>query len=279
MNKLLRNIIAGLGMMILAVTASYAWYFKDTVFAESQSFALTQSVLLPYMEVLTPDTEEPRPAVLLFHGCGGPRDYGLPRAQYLVEQGYVAVLIDSYTGRGVDWELSCAGRVLPGSQRAADVLVALDFARQHPAIDGNQLFVMGYSHGGWTILEALANGDELPPGLIDSPGDHLRGLRGLIAWYPYCGFAAEYTSGWDSDTPVLMLLAAEDNTTAAEPCVDIARHHAAQGKPVTWQVYPGVDHGFDVQEDWVRVYDPEVHRQALQEQSEFLSRYSDDPAQ
>jgi dienelactone hydrolase len=274
MNKWIRKLAVGSGMFFLAVTASYAWYFQGAVFAEPLSFEETRAALLPHIQVITPDSNTPRPAVLLFHGCGGPREYGIPRAQQLAEQGYVAILVDSYTGREVDWQLSCAGRVLPGYQRAADVLVALDFARTHAAVDPDQLFIMGYSHGGWTILEALANGDTLPPGLTDSPGKHLQGLQGLIAWYPYCGFAARYTGGWDSELPVLMLLAAEDHTTAPQPCIEIAKREASREKAVSWNIYPGVDHGFDLQEDWVRVYDPDIHQQALQAQYEFLSLYS-----
>jgi dienelactone hydrolase len=274
MNKLLRNIIATAGIALLAVTAGYSWYFKDVLFATPQNFEQTRTMLQPYVQVLVPDRSDPRPAVLLFHGCGGLKEYNMPRARQLVAQGYVAIVIDSYTGRGVDVQRSCDGRELQGNQRAADVVVGLELARNHPAIDADKLFLMGYSHGGWTILEALANGAQLPPGLTDSPGNHLQGVRGLIAWYPYCGFGADYLRGWDSDIPVLMLLAAEDQTTAPEPCVDIASGHANQGKPVSWQVYPGVDHGFDVQADWVRIYDPQIHKQALERQTEFLEQYS-----
>lgn len=274
MKKLIRNIITALGMMVLLVTAAYSWYFKDVVFAKPQGFAQTRDLLLPHLQVLVPEDSARHPAVILFHGCGGPKEYNLRRAESLMAQGYVAFVVDSYSGRGVDAELSCAGRVLQGSQRAADVLVALELAREHPSVDPDKLFLMGYSHGGWTILEALANGAELPPGLTDSPGNHLQGVRGLIAWYPYCGFGANYLGGWDSELPVLMLLAAEDRTTAPEPCVEIASTHASQGKPVSWQVYPGVDHGFDLQEDWVRIYDPRIHQQALQRQTEFLAQHS-----
>jgi dienelactone hydrolase len=274
-NKWIRNIVAFVGLGLLSVTAAYSWYFQEAIFAQPQSFEHTQQLLLPQMQVLLPDTDEPRPAVLFFHGCGGPRDYSVARARRIVELGYVAILVDSYTGRGIDWQLSCEGRVLPGSQRAADVLVALEFARQQPAVDPDRLFVMGYSHGGWTVLEALANGDALPPKLSDSPGNHLAGVVGVIAWYPYCGIGAEYTRGWSSDVPVLILLAADDQTTAPEPCIDIANEHSQRGLPVQWRVYPGVDHGFDLQEDWVKVYDPEIHRQAMQLQNDFLSEHSD----
>lgn len=262
-------LIAG-GTGLLIPMLAYGWYFQDALFAPAQSFAATRAVLLPHLQMLLPEAGEPHPAVLLFHGCGGPKVEDLERAGQLTRQGYVAILVDSYSGRNIDIERSCAGRILPGNQRAADVLVALDFARQQAAVDPDRLFIMGYSHGAWSILEALAAGDRLPPKLSDSPGAQLAGLRGVIAWYPYCGIGTDYAAGWHSEVPVLMLLAEQDQTTDPLPCIAVAQAQQAQGEPVSWLLYPGVDHGFDRPSDWVRLYDPAIAQQALQAQNTFL---------
>ena len=264
-----------LGLLFTALLY-YLWFFNRVLFPQERSFEEVRQLLLPHMQVFRPDSNEQRPAVLLFHGCGGLQPYMIPRAEHLAANGYVAILLDSYTERGVIWEDTCAGRELPGFQRAADVLAGIDIARSLPGVDSSQLFLMGYSHGGWTILEALNFDDELPSALRDSPGAHLDGVKGLIAWYPYCGFAARYAGdGWRRDIPVLMLLAENDATTPPEPCEDIAATTAARGLPVAATVYPGVDHGFDLKnEDWVEVYVPELHARALAEQDAFIARHS-----
>lgn len=55
---------------------------------------------------------------------------------------------------------------------------------------------------GWAALEGLAGDGTLPRVLADSPKEPFPGVRGVIAWYPYGGFAANYRKGWQSDVPV-----------------------------------------------------------------------------
>ncbi len=272
MKKIGGYILLGLGLTLSLGTGASWWYYKDALHFPDSSFAETRSLLVPYMEVFLPQGDGPFPTALLFHGCDGINDSSQPKAEAMVQQGFAAILVDSNTPRGVDWQMSCDGRVLLGTQRAADVLVALDYARQHPAMDAQQLFLVGYSHGGWTSLEALRYGESLPPGLGDSPGSHLAGVRGVVAWYPYCGIASEFRKGWDSNIPVLMLLAGEDEITAPEPCEDVARRQEATGHPVEHIVYPEVTHGFDLVADWVVHYDPETARRATDTQFSFLDR-------
>ena len=262
------------GILIIAALCSGYVRYYHVIQVSPASFADTQSVVLPHLRVLLPEANEPRPAVLMFHGCGGVKPSLFRRAREIVAQGYVAVIVDSYTGRDTEWEKVCDGREMFGDQRAADVLVALQYARNHPGIAGDQLFLAGYSHGGWAVLEALAYNGALPRGLADSPANPLEGLRGVIAWYPYCGVATRFRAGWTSDIPVLMLLAAEDETTAPGPCVEVARRQAEAGQPVDWRVFDGVSHGFDTLEEWVERYDAGVHEEARALQADFLARHS-----
>jgi dienelactone hydrolase len=263
---------AGILLAVILCTGYVRYY--DVIHVVPASFAETQSVILPYLQVLLPEADGPRPAVLLFHGCGGVKPSLYRRAREFVALGYAAVIVDSYKGRNIDWEKVCDGRQLFGDQRAADVLVALDFARHHAGIAGDQLFLAGYSHGGWAVLETLAYNGALPRGLADSPPEPLAGVRGVIAWYPYCGVATHFRNGWTSDIPVLMLLAAEDEITAPGPCMEVARREADAGRPVQWRLFANVSHGFDTLEEWVERYDAGVHAAARGLQEEFLAQHS-----
>ena len=95
-----------------------------------------------------------------------------------------------------------------------------------------------------------------------------------MAWYPYCGMGARFTSGWDSEIPVLMLLAEQDTTTDPLPCAELAQSKAGEGLPVEYFIYEDVGHGFDVIADWVPVYDPNTHAAALARQFLFIAELS-----
>lgn len=259
-------------MTILAVCVGYARHYR-VIHVQEVSFADTQAAILPHLQMFLPDANEPRPAVLLFHGCGGVKPTLSRRATEFTAQGYVAIIVDSFKGRGSDWEKVCDGVELFGDQRAADVLVALEYARKHEAISDDQLFVVGYSHGAWAVLESLAYNDALPRGLTDRPAEPLAGLRGVVTWYPYCGWGTRFRQGWESEIPVLMLLAEDDEITAAAPCVEVATRQAEAGQPTDWRVFEGVGHGFDLpEEEWVVNYEPQAHQDALSLQFEFLAR-------
>lgn len=271
--SLQRALIVVAVLVLLLLVTGYVRYY-DVIHVTPVSFVDTQAVVLPHLQVFLPEGDEPRPAALLFHGCGGVRPSLPRRAQEFVEQGYVAVIVDSFAGRNTDWERVCDGLEMFGDQRAADVLVGLEFARSHPRIDADRLFIVGYSHGGWAVLESLAYNGALPRGLGDSPAEPLAGVRGAVTWYPYCGAGTRFSAGWDNPIPVMMLLAAEDEITPPEPCAAVARRQAEAGQPVTWHVFDGVSHGFDTRAEWVQLYDAGVHGEALAEQWTFLSRYS-----
>ncbi len=260
--------------LALAVGMAGTWaYYRDALDIQERSFADLRALLEPGFTWYLPDANGPAPAMIFVHGCGGLHEPTLRQARSAAERGYVALVLDSHTPRGIDWEMNCDGRVLWGQERAADVLVALEFAHNHERIDPTRLFLVGYSHGGWTALEALALGDGLSPGLLDSPGNHWEGVRGIVAWYPYCGGGATFTTEWRHPVPVLMLLAEEDEITAPEPCAESAATQADRGLPVRQLTYPGVSHGFDRDADWVQLYDPEIARQAIAEQFDFAATH------
>ena len=268
-------------MLIFLVLVSAAgagatwWYYRQALDVRERHFVELRDVLSPHLVFYLPDSPAPSPALVFIHGCGGVKDSMVPQVREAVSLGYVAVVLDSLTPRGISWRDTCDGRVLWGQERAADVLVAMTAAREHPAVDPDRLVVVGYSHGAWSVLEALTLGDELPPGLLDGPRDRWHGVRGIVTWYPYCGPVASFDGDWPDHLPVLMLLAAKDEITDPQPCAKIAAGQAAAGRPVREITFPGVSHAFDREEDWVVFYDAATARSAIKEQFSFIASLLD----
>jgi dienelactone hydrolase len=199
-----------------------------------------QPLLRPHDAVYRPDGPGPFPAVVVLHGCFGVRPKDTRWAEALREQGYVALVVDSMTGRGLtsfDQRRSvCQGIRLWGGTRAADVAASLAYLRTLPYVDATRLGVMGFSHGGWAALDFLA-------GAAD---DDVRGLQAVVGFYPYCGLVSRARwRGWQVDVPALLLLAADDRTVSPWQCEKLASRATENGRRVSLTVYPDVGHSFD----------------------------------
>lgn len=82
------------------------------------------------------------------------------------------------------------GSTLSPAERAHDLYEALHIFRRDEKVDSDNLAIVGYSHGGSTVLEALTlNKNEIPPPGDNefSPEEHsLKGVRAAIVYYPNC---------------------------------------------------------------------------------------------
>ena len=94
----------------------------------------------PFYRVTRPDGPGPFPTALLFSGCDGPKD-NLERwaRDARRAEGWASIIVDSHGPRGFSdyevWRLVCAGQLFMGSERAGDVLVAIDDARRMRFVD------------------------------------------------------------------------------------------------------------------------------------------------
>ena len=177
---------------------------------------------------------------MLLHGCAGVRRKDMQWAEAFRDQGYVALVVDSLSGRGIttreDRRKICAGRDLWGSTRAGDLLASLAYVRTLPFVDHERIAVVGWSHGAWAALDFLASAST----------DMVRGLRAVVAFYPYCGAVSRaHWRGFRVDVPVLMLLAEADTMVSPASCLKLAEAQAERGRSVTTKVYPEVGHVFD----------------------------------
>lgn len=176
-----------------------------------------------------------RPAVITLHGCSGIGAAGRPIrlpgrerdwAARLAMEGHPVLAVDSFGSRGLGE--ACGVRGFPAGAfgvRRDDALAAAAWARAQPWRQEKAPVLLGWSHGGSTVLAAWA---AAPPGAISA----------AVAFYPGCVGAPEPRG---SAAPLLMLLGAEDDWTLPQPCEVLASRHPE----VTRHTYGGARHGFD----------------------------------
>ena len=132
--------------------------------------------LAPFYRVTRPDGPGPFPTALLLSGCDGPKDNLDRWAAMLRSIGWASIVVDSHGPRGFsDYEIGacvCSGQLLMGSERAGDLLVAIDDARRMRFVDPDRIVLVGSSHGGWAIMDLLALDPprRLPTNLARAPG-------------------------------------------------------------------------------------------------------------
>lgn len=253
-------------------------------FVERMAPEELSALLSPRYVVSRPQGEGPFPTALLFHGCDGAKDNMERWSRELVAAGWAAIVVDSHTPRGyldlATWRLVCAGQLLPGPERAGDVLVALADASRMPFVDAQRIALFGMSHGGWSITELLALGppERLPVNLTRMPealeDRGLSGIRAVVLVYPWCGLASRARhTGWRHDAPVLFILARTDVIAPSFECELLAGTLEEAGREVETVVFDGVTHGFDQRERSeysLLEYDPEATRQAIDRALGFI---------
>ena len=244
--------------VLLAVAGNSLAHYRGWTVPKLEPAALSAK-LSPYYRILRPPGNGPFPTALLYSGCDGPKDNLERWSGMLNAHGWVAIIVDSHRPRGFSereiWRLVCAGQLFMGSERAGDVLISLDDARQMRFVDPDRIVLIGSSHGGWAIMDLLALDPpaRLPFNLASlparSPEDPLAGVVGVILLYPYCGQANRARHvGWRRPIPTLFMLSNNDTIAPSGHCLEIAGKLKAGGLPVETLVFAGVDHAFDQQD-------------------------------
>ncbi len=199
----------------------------------------------------------PHPAIVMLHGRSGPYSSlargvytaatlsgrHLAWARFWEEQGYVALLVDSFGPRGYPAGFPAGSyRQRPAAVseqmvRPLDAYGALAYLRGRADVSGDRIGLQGWSNGAMTALVAMSD---------TSPGrpTPATGFRAAVALYPGC--AMEHVKdGWVPVAPVLMLIAAADAEVSPARCQALATRSRAGGAPVELVVYEGAEHNFD----------------------------------
>ena len=209
------------------------------------------SRLEPRVEVFGPDDDLPRPAVLLFHGCGGVREHMRQYARTASAAGLRAFVIDSYAPRG--WTRAfglafvCSGLAFRGAERSGDVLAAAWGVAQRPDVQDDRLCLAGWSHGGWAIMDLMTMPLARPgeAGLADASAKPLDGVKSLFLCYPYGGIGAlSRVRPWVRGPRALAVICARDHVTSQADAEKLYGAARRAGTPLEiWRV--AGTHAFD----------------------------------
>lgn len=287
------------GLAVLAVTLMMAVPAQADDRIELPALAGT-GMLKGYL--YRPEGDGPAAAVVMLHGCSGLAStktgpYSLYRAwrDILIEQGYVVLMVDSASSRGLGQTCtSNEERRRMWAERPYDAYAGLAFLQQQPFVRPDRIALMGWSQGGGTVLLSIPTHSSARP---SPPPTH--DFAAAVAFYPGgCNeryqsraFAGESRQGWSTTIPLLVLQGDADNWTQAAPCERFVRDVQARGSPVSLQIYPGAAHGFDAPNtpvqalekyrrgDWAPVVgtDPAARDDARKRVRAFLATHLEPP--
>jgi len=270
----MKKLIGAAFLLLVVATTVFAVVYRDALFIGKVSVDELRAKLEPKFKVFMPANANAHlrlPVAILMHGCGGRKEAEITRAQTMADNGFIAVSVDSMVPRGYSMRQVCDGKALHGHERTADLYLAIEFAKQIERADADNITLLGYSHGAWSILEALHGQNEPMPAISDDLTLSIDGVRSVIAYYPYCGGAARYSyrdTGFK--VPTLIYTAGLDKITKVEPCAAYVNKQQALDSPIKHVHFETVSHGFDIQEDWVKHYDPVVAADAFAQQLAFI---------
>ena len=191
------------------------------------------------------------PAVVIVHGTTGVDSRGTTMAAALNAAGIATLEIDQWWPRGVT---AIASRPKDPFEAVRDVFGAFEFLAAHPAVDAARIGITGFSWGG--VMGMLAAQAALAEGLL-GPG---RRFAAHLLLYPVCWL---YNSpglpplSRLTGAPVRILTGADDHyDDDPEACAKLVeRLSEADRAAVSFKVYPGAMHGFDMLEDCTPPYD------------------------
>jgi dienelactone hydrolase len=182
--------------------------------------------------LIMPNGDGPFPAIVHLHGCSGlPKAFkdGTekgPWSERLAAWGYVVLVVDSFTTRGID--NTCLGGPAP---RVADAYGALAYLANLPLVDMSRVGLIGFSAGGIATLSAVGKRD------FDLFEDE-RKFKAAVAFYPSCRPDNSFA------IPTLILIGDADDWTPASACKAMMSNRRGDD-PVKLVVYPDAHHGFD----------------------------------
>jgi dienelactone hydrolase len=182
------------------------------------------------------------PAVVIVPGSGGYAKWMQDTiATPLNQGGYITLIVDSFTARGVKETGTNQGSV-PMSASVMDGFQALRYLSGREDVDTSRIAVTGFSRGG---VASMFTQEER---LYRSLGFDALRFAAHVPFYPGC--STQWQVPTPSSAPILFLLGEKDEMTPPEVCIGYASRLKQAGVAVKTIVYPGALHA------WTADYQP-----------------------
>jgi dienelactone hydrolase len=227
------------------------------------------NLLKPHFEIVKPSSGKKFPTVIMFHACGGPYPYLDSWQKFFSDSGIASIQVDSTGPRGMNRRTAirtvCSGFDLQGQERAGDVYSVLANLDQFSWIDNDNLFLAGWSHGAYTLMDFMTMKDDLvPSNIIDFDQNAIPKIKGKITFYPHCGILnLSQKFKWREKTPSLVFLADQDGfglATQPSDCIELFESMNKNEKHIDYYLMQNSTHVFD-SEQYIRrgiVYNKEA---------------------
>ena len=186
-------------------------------------------------------------SAILLHGCGG---LGANRnlnarhkaaKDWFIERGIAVVFPESFTSRQFEevCTIKMQSRTIRQIDRVQDVMATHAWLKTQPGIDARKIVLLGWSHGGSTVLTTLTH--RTPLGEFS---DDVKFIE-AIAFYPGCTPFAKDAAPAKISSPLTVLMGDADDWTPAAPCSAFVARLKNNDQPATITLYPGAYHDFD----------------------------------
>lgn len=278
---MIRGCVVGITLVALALASAPA----------AAQTSVSFPVALPSQQPLTltaklfrPTANDPRPAVVLVHGCAGISNATRRWPKVLTDWGYVALMVDSFGGRGVKEVCTRGAFAVDARDRAHDIAGAVAWLQAQPFVRADRIAVIGQSHGGAATLFATLKEDG------DRRSLPTPGFAAAIAFYPDCSLRGRIDKRFEVQQPLMILIGDKDDWTPSAKCHELMPR--LRGAPVALHTYPNALHSFDSVGmapryrpevsnrnlpggccgAWIG-YDEEAYRDALVKVEAFLRQY------
>ena len=210
--------------------------------------------LKSHFEVVKPSSGNKFPTIIMFHACGGPYPYLDSWQKFFSDNGIASIQVDSAGPRGMSRQTAirtiCSGVDLQGQERAGDVYSVLTSLDQFSWIDNDNLFLAGWSHGAYTLMDFMTMTNELvPSNIIDFEEKNIPKIKGKITFYPHCGILnLSQKHDWRTKTPSLVFLADQDGfglATQPSDCIDLFETMNKKERHIDFYLMENSTHVFD----------------------------------
>lgn len=245
----------------------------------SQTLEQRAAALSQYFRVIKPVGKGPFPTILMFHGCGRADVPQMPYAEAIAKEGFASIIVDSFAPREINMveaaTMVCTGVLLRAPERIGDVSASLFWALNQDWVDKDNIGAIGWSHGGWTLMDALALEDKIGrySDIKDCPTNTLEKLKAIFAIYPWCGIgSSSCDKGWQRKIPAHLIISGQDYIAGDVFPKKTVKKLKSDGYDIDYDFFKNATHSFDEIENFnpANQYDEKYLKQAINIFTNFM---------